>query len=397
MTLPKHLQFLRSTTAGNAPASLKAGEIAFNFADKILFVGDGTSFYTAIDGTQTAASTPLEGWFAVSLNDYAAIASAQSDASDALAGLADKIDKPAAAGTAGQVLSWNGTATVWVDQSADNQAASQVSYVDNYELAATTVQEALDALAEKVSVIGPLSNLSTSNTGSIVAAINEVNTKAYDAGLAAAAAQEDATAALEGLAAKQDALPAGTDGQFLSLVDGSPTWANVPTNLANVRGFADVAAFSEGAGYSTVPEAGDVVVIADAYGLLQSDPNYAILNLSGSVAEHVAVSLIASAQGQWLMLGTPGSVTQAITDVLYAVKTTTISTSGGLQGGGDISANREISIADNGVTYGKIQQATKKSILGAEVAGNVGEITIGSGLDIVDGVLVTTSVDFGTF
>jgi hypothetical protein len=348
MTLPKHLQFLRSTTAGNAPASLKAGEIAFNFADKILFVGDGTSFYTAIDGTQTAASTPLEGWFAVSLNDYAAIASAQSDASDALAGLSDKIDKPAAAGTAGQVLSWNGTATVWVDQSADDQAASQVSYVDTYELSATTVQEALDALAQSV-------------------------------------------------ATKQDALPAGTDGQFLKLVEGAPVWANVPTNLANVRGFANVAAFSEGAGYSTVPEAGDVVVIADAYGLLQSDPNYAILNLSGSITEHVAVSLIASAQGQWLMLGTPGSVTQAITDVLYAVKTTTISTSGGLQGGGDISANREISIADNGVTYAKIQQATQKSILGAEVAGNFGEITIGDGLDIVDGVLVTTSADFGTF
>jgi hypothetical protein len=68
------VQNLRAVGTGVEPASLLPGQIAFNITDKVLYVGDGTNFKTAFDGTQTPG-VPGEGWYAMpmdfaSLGDY---------------------------------------------------------------------------------------------------------------------------------------------------------------------------------------------------------------------------------------------------------------------------------------------------------------------------------------
>ena len=68
------IQNLRSVSPGIEPSSLLPGQISFNVADKILYVGDGSDFKTDFDGTQVAG-TPGEGWYAMpmdfaSLGDY---------------------------------------------------------------------------------------------------------------------------------------------------------------------------------------------------------------------------------------------------------------------------------------------------------------------------------------
>ncbi len=52
-------------------------------------------------------------------------------------------------------------------------------------------------------------------------------------------------------------------------------------------------------------------------------------------------------------------------------------------------------ITDDAVTFPKLLNATQKSIVGAGAAGEFGEVTIGAGLDIVGGVLVSTGVGTG--
>jgi hypothetical protein len=47
------IQNFRSSTPGLQPPSLLPGQIFFNTADKILYTGNGTSYKTAFDGTQT--------------------------------------------------------------------------------------------------------------------------------------------------------------------------------------------------------------------------------------------------------------------------------------------------------------------------------------------------------
>ena len=68
------VQNLRAVGTGVEPASLLPGQICFNVTDKVLYVGDGSSFKTNFDGTQVAG-VPGEGWYAMpmdfaSLGDY---------------------------------------------------------------------------------------------------------------------------------------------------------------------------------------------------------------------------------------------------------------------------------------------------------------------------------------
>jgi len=68
------LQQLRSTTPGVEPTALLPGQICFNVVDKILYVGDGSSFQTNFDGTQTPGVVG-QGWYAMpmdfsNLGDY---------------------------------------------------------------------------------------------------------------------------------------------------------------------------------------------------------------------------------------------------------------------------------------------------------------------------------------
>lgn len=61
------LQNLRSLTPGVKPSTLAPGQLCFNLADEVMFVGDGSSFQTSFDGTQVGG-TPGEGWFSLPLN-----------------------------------------------------------------------------------------------------------------------------------------------------------------------------------------------------------------------------------------------------------------------------------------------------------------------------------------
>lgn len=473
MTTPnKNLQFLRSFTAGNAPDRLKAGEIAFNMADKLMFVGDGSSYFTAFDGVQTASSYALEGWFAVDLDAYpsieaigAAVTAAQSDATDALTrigvmngldtsdqetlvgainevlaaaaaaqlaannagsdasqGLTTKLDNPVngSEGAYGQAIVSTDSGVKWA-----NVAAVDVSYTDYTGTGGLNVQVALTtALDTNITQAGLISdaaadaqtgiNLANTAQGSADAAQSAADAAqgtADQALLAAQAAQGDVDAldirvgAAEGSiitltsdvgdlqTSKQDSLGAGTEGQFLRYVAGSPTWSSFDPKLGSVATAMDVAAFEA---IQAAAAEGDVVVIVNAVGLTTIGSGYNVSNLTSTITENFSVSLIKDASGVWLMLATPGSLTQAAADLLYAAKTTSVLTSAGLEGGGNLSVDRTISIADNGVTYGKIQAAAGKSLIGAGAAGNLGEITLGDNLDIVAGVL-EVSFDLGTF
>jgi hypothetical protein len=105
------LQQLRSSTPGVEPLSLQPGQICFNVADKLMFVGDGTNFKTSFDGSQVPGVVG-GGWFAVpltfsELNNYYIVSPEYYG------------DIP----TDGQVLSWDATSnrTVWVDQGGDSE------------------------------------------------------------------------------------------------------------------------------------------------------------------------------------------------------------------------------------------------------------------------------------
>ena len=73
----QNLQFLRSTTPGGKPASLLAGQIAFNLTDEKLFVGNGSNFITNVLGVDTAGVTG-KGFFTVDLSIFTALTAANS-------------------------------------------------------------------------------------------------------------------------------------------------------------------------------------------------------------------------------------------------------------------------------------------------------------------------------
>jgi hypothetical protein len=61
------LQQLRSTVSGVEPVSLQSGQICFNLADKLIFVGDGSNFITKFDGTQTQGILG-GGWYSMPMS-----------------------------------------------------------------------------------------------------------------------------------------------------------------------------------------------------------------------------------------------------------------------------------------------------------------------------------------
>lgn len=75
--MSQNLQFLRSTTPGQKPTQLLDGQIAFNLVDKILFVGDGSSNITDVNGTVTPGIAG-QGFFESDLDISTAVAAAQA-------------------------------------------------------------------------------------------------------------------------------------------------------------------------------------------------------------------------------------------------------------------------------------------------------------------------------
>ena len=68
------LQNLRSITPGVAPATLSPGQLCFNLADEVMFVGDGSNTKKNFGGPEEP-TTPGGGWFSIplslsTLNDF---------------------------------------------------------------------------------------------------------------------------------------------------------------------------------------------------------------------------------------------------------------------------------------------------------------------------------------
>ena len=61
------VQSLRSSNSGVDPETLLPGQICFNLVDRLIYVGDGTSFRKKPDGSITQ-SLPGLGWFSTSLD-----------------------------------------------------------------------------------------------------------------------------------------------------------------------------------------------------------------------------------------------------------------------------------------------------------------------------------------
>ena len=58
---------LRTNIPGQAPASLQAGQICFNLADKLMYVGDGADSNSNFNG-ETTPGVPGSGWFSMPLD-----------------------------------------------------------------------------------------------------------------------------------------------------------------------------------------------------------------------------------------------------------------------------------------------------------------------------------------
>jgi hypothetical protein len=111
------LQQLRSLTPGVEPFSLQPGQICFNLADRLMFVGDGSNFKTSFDGSQVLGELG-GGWFAAplsfsELNNYYVVSPQYYG------------DLP----IDGQVLSWDAATgqTVWVDQGGDSEPTAYLT------------------------------------------------------------------------------------------------------------------------------------------------------------------------------------------------------------------------------------------------------------------------------
>lgn len=155
------VQNLRSNISGVGPQSLLPGQICLNLADKTIYVGDGSSTKTKLDGSQEAAPAG-EGWFETSLDsDYFLL-------------------NPSVYGPApldGQIIAYDGTIgkPVWSDGSTLTIQSSNVLFNtsgtglppsdDNVQLALSTV--AVLAYDTEVIALGALQRTGGVMTGDI--------------------------------------------------------------------------------------------------------------------------------------------------------------------------------------------------------------------------------------
>jgi hypothetical protein len=86
--MAQSLQFLRSTTPGQKPTQLDPGQIAFNLADKLLFIGDGSNSIVDQNGNVTAGVAGF-GFFT---SDLDIVTSTTSSAAYTDSKLAELID-----------------------------------------------------------------------------------------------------------------------------------------------------------------------------------------------------------------------------------------------------------------------------------------------------------------
>ena len=85
-----NLQFLRSLNAGTKPVALDQGQIAFNLADKLLFVGDGSNNITDKSGNVTGPAVGSgQGFFESDLTILTGLGAANAYTDQKIADLID--------------------------------------------------------------------------------------------------------------------------------------------------------------------------------------------------------------------------------------------------------------------------------------------------------------------
>jgi len=137
------VQNLRAVGPGTEPASLLPGQIAFNITDKTLYVGDGSSFKTNFDGTQTPG-TPGEGWYSMPM-DFASLGDYY---------VANPLyygDTP----TDQQVLTWSTSLNHPIWTSGGGGGGSQVYVVTNTQVASASGATTSDKITAAIGVASP--------------------------------------------------------------------------------------------------------------------------------------------------------------------------------------------------------------------------------------------------
>ena len=137
------VQNLRAVGTGVEPASLLPGQIAFNVTDKILFVGDGSNFKTAFDGTQTPGVAG-NGWYAMPM-DFASL----GDYYVANPGFYGDIP------TDQQVLTWSTALNHPIWTSGGGGGGSQVYVTTNANVAAAPGATTSDKITAAIGVASP--------------------------------------------------------------------------------------------------------------------------------------------------------------------------------------------------------------------------------------------------
>lgn len=100
-------QQLRSTSAAAKPGDLEPGQLAYNLADSLGYLGNGTNTRTDVTGSAVLpAPTPGKGWVEFPLRISTIADGLKANFLPAPSALTP----PASAPTAGQVLTWDATA-----------------------------------------------------------------------------------------------------------------------------------------------------------------------------------------------------------------------------------------------------------------------------------------------
>jgi hypothetical protein len=137
------LQNLRSFTSGAEPNSLLPGQLCFNLADKVVYVGDGTNLKKSFDGTATPGVVG-EGWYSMPMD---------------FSGLEDFfVANPSYYGdlpTDNQVLTWSTSLNHPIWTSGGSGSGGQVYTTTNNDVAIASGSSTSDKISAAIGVASP--------------------------------------------------------------------------------------------------------------------------------------------------------------------------------------------------------------------------------------------------
>lgn len=246
-----------------------------------------------------------------------------------------------------------------------------------------------DVLRRAAGVVGfgSIPSASVTGLGSLATLSAIGSAQVTDGSLTYADLQDVTARSVVGRSAATDgvsgAITAGSDGDVLRRAAGLVGFGSIP--VASVTGLATVATSGSAADLSsgTLPAArmpaltGDVTTVAGAVATTIGTAKVtsamlrdsAAVSVMGRSANSVGVpgDIAAVADGDVLRRagGAVGFGAVPVASITGGVATTrTLSTTAPIAGGGDLSADRTISLNDAGVTYAKLQDVAATSVVG---------------------------------